>query len=356
MSKIAFITDLHFGVRNDSSVFHDYFEKFYSEQFFPYLKEHNITELIDLGDTFDRRKFISFYSLDRCESYWFNKLEQNNIHCHILIGNHVIPYKNTLFPNAIDLLVKDKYSNIVSVSKPTELTIGSTNFLLVPWICDSNKDEIFTAIKQTKASVCLGHFELNGFTMNKGDHEIEDGMDKFFLDKFDQVFSGHYHHKSSKGNITYLGCPYEITWSDYDDPKGFHIFDTETRELTFIQNKFKMFEKIYYDDLKNNPTSSVPKNLQGKYLKVVVINKQNPYTFDTFLNIIEEQGPQDIQIVEQNQDMITDNTDEELLDQAEGTIDIIGKYIESFDCDCDKTELLSLMKLLHSEALTLDIE
>ena len=32
-------------------------------------------------------------------------------------------------------------------------------------------------------------------------------------------------------------------------PRGFHIlFDTETRELEFIQNPYEMFHKIYYDD------------------------------------------------------------------------------------------------------------
>ena len=53
--KIALITDQHFGGKSDSNSFNDYIEKFYTNQFFPYLKENNIDTVIDLGDTFDRR-------------------------------------------------------------------------------------------------------------------------------------------------------------------------------------------------------------------------------------------------------------------------------------------------------------
>ena len=41
---------------------------------------------------------------------------------------------------------------------------------------------------------------------------------------------------------------YEIYWNDWDDPKGFHVFDTDTRELERIVNPHKIFNKIYYDD------------------------------------------------------------------------------------------------------------
>ena len=40
--KIALITDTHFGARNDSLIFSDYMRDFYTNQFFPYLKENNI--------------------------------------------------------------------------------------------------------------------------------------------------------------------------------------------------------------------------------------------------------------------------------------------------------------------------
>ena len=58
--KIALLNDTHFGARNDSPAFLDYFMRFYNEIFFPYLKDNNIKTLIHLGDVVDRRKFINF--------------------------------------------------------------------------------------------------------------------------------------------------------------------------------------------------------------------------------------------------------------------------------------------------------
>ena len=102
-------------------------------------------------------------------------------------------------------------------------------------------------LKLTEATICMGHFEIEGFQMYRG-APSHDGLEPKMFDKFDMVFSGHYHHKSSRKNIHYLGNPYELTWQDYDDPRGCHIFDLKTHELEFIQNPNRMFIKIVYDD------------------------------------------------------------------------------------------------------------
>ena len=77
--KIALITDQHFGGKSDSNSFNDYIEKFYTNQFFPYLKENNIDTVIDLGDTFDRRKYVNFAILDKVRQYYFDELARRNI-------------------------------------------------------------------------------------------------------------------------------------------------------------------------------------------------------------------------------------------------------------------------------------
>ena len=60
--KIALINDTHWGARNDSPAFIEYFNKFFNDIFFPYLVENNIKTLIHLGDVVDRRKFINHYT------------------------------------------------------------------------------------------------------------------------------------------------------------------------------------------------------------------------------------------------------------------------------------------------------
>jgi len=110
--KIALITDTHYGARGDSEGFHSFFEKFYLEQFFPYLVEHNIKEVIHLGDMFDRRKYINFVSLSRCRKYFFEPTREHGIKVHAIIGNHDTSYKNTNEINSPNLLLKE-YDNIM---------------------------------------------------------------------------------------------------------------------------------------------------------------------------------------------------------------------------------------------------
>ena len=61
--KIALINDTHFGCRNDNPNYHEYIYRFWEEQFFPYIKEHNIDTIIHLGDVLDRRKYVNFKTL-----------------------------------------------------------------------------------------------------------------------------------------------------------------------------------------------------------------------------------------------------------------------------------------------------
>jgi DNA repair exonuclease SbcCD nuclease subunit len=81
------------------------------------------------------------------------------------------------------------------------------------------------------------------------------GLDKSLFKRFEKVFSGHFHKKSDDGQIYYCGTQYEITWSDYKCPKGFHIFDTDTRELTRVPNPIVIHKKLIYNDKENDYTN-----------------------------------------------------------------------------------------------------
>ena len=65
MSKIALIGDTHFGIRNDSPIFHEYFKRSL-KYFFDYIDDNKIQHIIHLGDLFDRRKFLSYLTASVC--------------------------------------------------------------------------------------------------------------------------------------------------------------------------------------------------------------------------------------------------------------------------------------------------
>ena len=346
--KIALITDTHFGARNDSQIFSDYMRDFYTNQFFPYLKENNITKCFHIGDVFDRRKYVNYKSLFDCREYFFEPLVKNNIEVLMLAGNHDTFYKTTNEVNSVNLLLQ-QYNNIITFDEPTEVD----SFVMLPWVCKDNYDVAMKMVAETKKSLLFGHLEIAGFEAHAG-FVKDEGFDKKMFNRFDMVMSGHYHHKSDNGTVYYLGNPYELTWQDYKDVKGFHTFDFETRELQFIPNTDSMFHKFIYNDT-NLDLTQVDKldfnHLKNKYLKVIVQEKSNPYLFDMVMDKIYTIGPFDVTVVEHFIDTIGD---EEIIDEAQDTVTILSNYIEQLNTNVNKTNLDGLIRNLYNEALTVE--
>jgi DNA repair exonuclease SbcCD nuclease subunit len=354
--KIALITDTHFGARNDSPAFASYFQQFYQQHFFPYLEEHGIDTVIHLGDIVDRRKYINFTTARHLEDTLIRPLYERGIKAHMLIGNHDTYYKNTNEINSMhELYHSSKYDNIkFYYSLPEVAEFDGCKILMTPWICSGNYQESMEIISTTKAEILFGHLEIKGFEMYKGavnDH----GFDRTVFDRFDIVCSGHFHHKSTAGNITYLGAPYEITWSDYNDPRGFHIFDTDTRTLEFIRNPISLFYKIHYDDTNKIMEQVVNVDFDqyhDKFVKVIVSEKNNPYWFDMFMDKLEKAGPCSVQVVEDHLHLDLES-DDDIINEAEDTITILSKYISSLELTTDRSLVENTIKDLYREALTI---
>jgi len=349
--KIALITDQHFGIRNDNIAFLDYYDRFYANTFFPYLEEHGITTIMMLGDTFDRRKYTNHNTAYQARKIYFDKLAPYTVHC--IVGNHDVAYKNTNEVNAPDLLLHD-YKNIHIYDSPKTITIDGTDIAMLPWICSGNMKESLAFVEETPAQILFGHLELMGFEMYRG-HVNDHGFDAEIFTRFDVVCSGHFHHKSTKGNVHYLGAPYEMTWSDYNDPRGFHIFDTETRELEYIQNPFRMFQKVHYDD--TFPEEEImafdTEQFRGAYVKVIVRQKTNPVLFDTFVDKIEKNGVLDLQVVEDHFNLNLED-DSDIVENAEDTLTILRHVIEQVDSNVPKKELDKFMTSLYNEAMMVE--
>jgi DNA repair exonuclease SbcCD nuclease subunit len=350
--KVAIITDQHFGARNDSTHFLDYFEKFYTGTFFTNLDTQSIDTVFILGDTFDRRKYINFYSYKRTREMFFDKLAQRGIKIFMLAGNHDTYFKNTNEVNSVRLLLQE-YTNIEVIDSPKTIEIEGTPICMMPWICTENYDESINMLNITNADICMGHFEIAGFTMHRG-MTSDGGLSREIFRKFDMVFSGHYHHRSKQENIVYVGTPMEITWQDYNDTKGFHLFDLSTRTLEFIPNPNVMFHRIVYDDKVESITEITNKDLAkytNTYVKVVVVNKTNPYLFDKFMASLYNVNPIDITIAEDFIDLTT-GIEDDMIDQAEDTMTIIEKFVDGISEESiDNNKLKTVMRELYVEAL-----
>ena len=344
--KIAIITDQHFGARKGSALFHDYFLKFYNDIFFPTLEKESITTIVDMGDTFDNRRGIDFLALDWAKENYFNRLRDMNITVHTIVGNHTAYYKNTNEVNTIQLLLNE-YKNIICYEKATEIKLDKLKVLMVPWINKENREETVDCIKKSKAKVVMGHLELNGFHANK--YVVMDhGDDCTIYNKFDQVFSGHYHTRSSRDNIHYLGNPYEIYWNDVDDPRGFNLYDTDTQELTQIDNPHKMFHLVYYNDTPHQLVDT--SKYKDKIIKIIVKQKSNLKEFEKFIEKFVNSNVHDIKVVENFDFNGYYNPEEIESDESEDTISILNRYIDESDVSLNKSQIKNLLKEVYIEA------
>lgn len=351
--KMLLLGDVHYGVRNDNLKFLDNTKKMLDNLLFPYMEKHNIKTIVQVGDLFDRRKYVNIDTANRFYTDFLTPILQKNIDLHVTLGNHDVMYKSTNKINCLTELCRNYPINIYS--ETTEVMFDETKILLVPWICDDNKEHSLKLIKETNAQILFGHLELQGFEMFKGSI-VSHGDDPNMFGRFDIVCSGHFHHRSSRGNIHYLGSPAEYTWSDYNDPRGFHIFDTETRDLKFIENPYKMFHKFWYNDGDKKFVDSKIDYSQfsGKIIKVIIQEKNNPYWFDTFIENVEKNNPIELQIVEDHLNLDMED-DQDIVDETESTIDIFKKYIRNTESKgLNKEKLEQKIVELYHEALTME--
>ena len=350
MSKILILGDTHFGVRGDSLKFLAYYEKFYKEVVFPYVDANNISYIIQLGDLFDRRKFINFNTLVEAKRFFFDELKKRPITFYTLLGNHDIFWKESLAVSSTGSVLGEY--DIKMIDKPTTVDIAGTTFDLIPWICKENESDVTNFIDSSKSDICCGHFEIAGFPMYRGMH-AEEGLSHDMFAKYERVWSGHYHTKSKAENIEYIGTPYEMTWQDAGDPKGFSVFDTNTRELEFIQNPYTIHERIEYNDKGVEPIDPATIDIKDKYIKLVVVNKTDLYKFDRFVNTLYEQQPYEVKIIEDLSEFNEGTIDSEI--NLEDTVSILGNYIDSIQTDGDKEAIKTFVKSLYIEAINQEV-
>ena len=342
--KIAIITDQHFGARKNSKLFHDYFLKFYEDIFFPTLIKEGITTIVDMGDTFDSRKGVDFVSLEWAKNHYYDRLAELGIDVHTIVGNHTAYYKNTNQLSGVNLFLRE-YDNVKIYSEAEEVIIDKTKFLFVPWINSENEEKTLRVIDDSDSPCVMGHLELNGFMATRG-HFMEHGMDSNVFDKFERVYSGHYHMRSNKENVFYLGNPYEMYWNDVNDRnRGFHLFDTDTLEHTPINNPYQLFFNLYYEDTPHQMLDIT--KYDQKILKVIVRKKSDHKQFEKYIDKLYSSNLAELKIVE-NFDF-TEGEEFEA-DESEDTISLLNRYIQESEVDLDKSVITEILQDVYKEA------
>ena len=346
--RIAVLNDTHCGARNSSDVFMAYQQKFYEEVFFPYLEEHNIKRILHLGDYYEHRKYVNFKALEHNRKIFLDKLREYKITMDILPGNHDVYYKNTNELCSLKELM-GHYTDCVNIwMKPTILNYDGLEVAVVPWINVENYTETMSFITECKVPVVAGHFEFSGFEMYKGIPNPH-GMDTKDFTNFELVMSGHFHTRSSKGNIHYLGSQMEFTWGDCDDAKYFHVYDTSTRTLTPVRNPHTLHTKVIYNDEKTDYNSYDVSALDNQFVKVVVEKKSDYFGFDRFIDRIQQRPIHELKIAESFEQYLGENVEDEEI-ALDDTQVLLDSYVEAVETEADKEKLKTLLRGLYVEA------
>ena len=341
--KVAIITDQHFGARKNSKLFHDYFLKFYNEVFFPRLEEEGVTTVVDMGDTFDSRKGIDFSALSWAKNNYYDRLRDMGVTVHTIVGNHTAYYKNTNEVNAVDLLLRE-YDNVKVYSKCEEVLLDKLKVLFIPWINAENYQSTVESVKVSTSLCAMGHLEINGFRAHRG-HIMEEGLACDLFEKFDKVFSGHFHTRSDDGRIYYLGNPYEMFWNDANDKRGFTIFDTDTLKWEYVNNPNRMFYNIYYED--TNYQTFDTREYENKIVKVIVRKKTNLKKFEKFIDKLYASGVFELKVVENFQ---FQESEEFEAFESEDTLSILNRYIEESEINLEKSTIQRIVQEVYQEA------
>lgn len=340
--KIAIITDLHFDYKPDNPYFEAHTKKFYDEVFIPTIDKRDIKNVMILGDVFDKRKSVNTRALKQAKDFLFDRLSSRGIKTTVLVGNHDAYFKNTIRLNSLNVL-EDMYDNVTIVREPG---VYLNRITLIPWICPENEEAAYKLIEQGSTPYCFGHFEISGFGMSLGT-VANHGIDRKLFKKYEVVLSGHYHTRSTDGQVWYLGCPYEMTWADHGDAKGMHIFDTETGDLEFIKNPNTFFNKIYYD---GNPPDVSANEVTDKVVRLVVNQAENEKELDAFITKLMLLNPSELKIVRAALDVSTVTVADSV--DVKDTPTLITEYVGQLDIN-NKDEVASILHGLYLEAQTI---
>ena len=282
---------------------------------------------------------------------------EGNFKAYIAAGNHDCFYKNTNDIYSFELLF-NRYQNFnnhftLTKNECKTIVIDNTSILLAPWINSQNYDCVMNEIKDSNADYLMGHFEINGFTMVKG-IRCSNGIKQDIFAKYKKVFSGHFHLRESKGNITYIGTPYEKDWNDHCSPKGYTILDLENGDTEFVNNENNYFVTIVYDE---NATVD-EKTLENKEIKLIINNINKQSELDRFLNDVYKSNPSKLQIID-NTSIIKGNKEEEkelqqVNYQSNDNIKIFENYVDKLTLDetIDKNEIKNILICAYNESLT----
>lgn len=276
-SKFAIFTDLHLGIHQNSSTWHNIALQ-WADWFVGELKTKNIKDIIFMGDFFHSRSEISVNTI-HASSEFLSKFTDFNL--TMIVGNHDSYYKQKSDIHSLSIL--NGYPNIKIYDKTTSIILHDKKVTFCPW--GFNYEDI------ESSDIIFGHFEIESFKMNV--HKLcETGTKpKDLLKKSKLIFSGHFHlneeREYDEGKIIYAGSPFQLDFGERDTPKGYYIIDFKNLSYEFVKNNITPEHKRFLvSNLldKEELPEDIKKAIKGNFIKIVVDKQVEQNVLDKLIH------------------------------------------------------------------------
>jgi len=348
--KIALISDIHFGVKGNSETYLKIIQDFFLKTLKEVIEVRDIKDVRILGDLFDCRNHINVRTINVVLEIfdWYEK-NMPDVAFKILLGNHDIYFKNRVDVNSVSMLAK--FNNVEIISEITEETINGKSVITYPWIVDeSTTESLFKShcSGKKKWDLCLGHFEIRGFEMTRGNPDIA-GVEQGQFKNYGRVFTGHYHLRNTNNQISYLGCPYELTWNDYQDEKGIHIYNVDSGETEFIPNNDSPKHIRLSADKILEADAKTLKSLAHNTIKIIIDKK---YSEDELNMVYNKLSSVDIINLDTENNYIDEDVEAEDVDisNLSNALVFLNEYVMDLTLEEEivAEEALKYLKEIHS--------
>ena len=143
-------------------------------------------------------------------------------------------------------------------------------------------------------------------------------------------------------------CIRDRFWNDVNDTRGFHIFDTETLEHTPVNNPYRIFYNVYYEDTDHQTFDT--REYSNKIVKVIVRQKSDIKKFEKFIDKLYESNVAELKIVE---NFVIEEAEDFEAFESEDTLSILNRYIQEAEINLDKSRLQNFMRKTYQEACEL---
>lgn len=332
--RAAVFTDIHFGAKSNS-IQHNQDCAAFVDWFIETARKNDCETCLFLGDFNHTRASINVQTL-QYGLHALEKLNDNFDQTFFIPGNHDLYYKDK----------RDVYSVEWAKHLPKVKIINNWfqagDVVIAPWLVGQD----WKRLQTMSGKYLFGHFELPFFWMNAMIEMPNHGeLQTEHLKEFSHVFSGHFHKRQKRGNVTYIGNAFPHNYADAgDDDRGMMILEWGQKPMFHTWPGQPRFRVHKLSEILDRPDELLYENLH------VRVNLDIDISYEESSFIREELMPKyklrEMSLIPMKLDIGQDDTDYTNLQFESVDSIIIGQIEQLQQGSFDKQLLLDIYRNL----------